>query len=89
MAAGLVVGVAFSSPLPHVHQTMLGALAGVVAAAGASGPSGIARRIALVAAVSERRLLDTLVGCGVALVATYLLWPRDTEEDGVPVPSSP
>ena len=24
-----------------------------------------------------RRLLDTALGCAIALVATYLLWPRD------------
>ena len=25
------------------------------------------------------RLVDTIVGCAFALVATYLLWPRDRE----------
>jgi uncharacterized membrane protein YccC len=35
---------------------------------------------------AERRLLDTVVGCGIAVVATYLLWPRDSEsEQSVPV----
>ena len=35
---------------------------------------------------AERRLLDTVVGCGIALVATYLLWPRDSDsEQSVPV----
>lgn len=53
MACGLVVGAALSGPLPHVRATLVAALAGVVvAAAGASGPSGIARRVALLAAGS-------------------------------------
>ena len=35
------------------------------------------------------RLLDTILGCGIALVATYLLWPRDREDkDTVPVPAT-
>jgi hypothetical protein len=52
MAAGLIAGVALSSPLPHFRGTMLGALAGlIVAAAGSSGPSLISRRVALITAV--------------------------------------
>jgi uncharacterized membrane protein YccC len=35
---------------------------------------------------STHRLLDTLIGCAIALVATYLLWPRDEEADE-PVPA--
>jgi hypothetical protein len=32
---------------------------------------------------------DTIVGCAIALVATYLLWPRDKEsEQTVPVPAT-
>jgi MFS family permease len=35
-----------------------------------------------------RRLLDTIVGCAIALVFTYLLWPRDREsEEGAAVPA--
>jgi hypothetical protein len=35
------------------------------------------------------RLLDTIVGCAIALVATYLLWPRDREDkETVPVPAT-
>ena len=35
------------------------------------------------------RLLDTIIGCAIALVATYLLWPRDREEEEtVPVPAT-
>jgi uncharacterized membrane protein YccC len=33
------------------------------------------------------RLLDTVIGCTVALLATYLLWPRDREDkEMVPAP---
>ena len=34
-----------------------------------------------------KRLLDTIVGCAVALVATYLLWARDRETEAAPVPA--
>jgi uncharacterized membrane protein YccC len=35
------------------------------------------------------RLLDTIAGCAIALVATYLLWPRDREAaETVPVPAT-
>jgi uncharacterized membrane protein YccC len=35
---------------------------------------------------AERRLLDTVLGCAIALVATYVLGPRDREtEKPVPV----
>jgi hypothetical protein len=51
MAAGLLAGVALSSPLPNFRGTMLGALAGlIVAAAGSGGPSLISRRVALITA---------------------------------------
>jgi MFS family permease len=33
---------------------------------------------------STHRLLDTVVGCAVALLANYLLWPRDSEADEAP-----
>src|SRR4029450_7789064 len=37
---------------------------------------------------AERRLVDTAVGCAVALIATYLLWPRDREvKEPVPAPT--
>lgn len=37
---------------------------------------------------AERRLVDTAVGCAVALIATYLLWPRDREvKEPVPEPT--
>jgi uncharacterized membrane protein YccC len=35
-----------------------------------------------------KRVLDTAIGCAIALVATYLLWPSDEETDEpVPVPT--
>lgn len=37
---------------------------------------------------AQRRLLDTILGCAIALVATYLLWPRDREtQEPVPAPT--
>jgi hypothetical protein len=51
MACGLFVGTALGAALPHFRGTLLAALAGIiVAAAGAAGPSGISRRLALIAA---------------------------------------
>ena len=32
-------------------------------------------------------LVDTIVGCAVALGATYLRWPRDRETEAAPVPA--
>jgi hypothetical protein len=43
---------------------------------------------ALVGDWAGRRVLDTLLGCTIALLASYLLWPRDREtEETVPVAS--
>jgi uncharacterized membrane protein YccC len=37
---------------------------------------------------AQHRLLDVLLGCAIALAATYLLWPRDqAEEATAPVPT--
>ena len=42
-----------------------------------------------IAGWAGHRLLDTMLGCGIALVATYLLWPRDREaKDTVPAPAT-
>ncbi|HET9322790.1 MAG TPA: FUSC family protein [Gaiellaceae bacterium] len=42
-----------------------------------------------VAGWAGHRLLDTMLGCAIALVATYLLWPRDREaKETVPVPAT-
>ena len=51
LVCGLAVGIAFSAALPHFRATLLSALTGaIVAAASSGGPSGIARRLAFVAA---------------------------------------
>ncbi|MCL8026573.1 FUSC family protein [Nocardioides bruguierae] len=67
----LLVGLAYQPVLP--------VLAGAVSALGVvllvGAPTGAAEELAL------RRLVDTLVGAGLALVATYLLWPRDRPDD--------
>jgi hypothetical protein len=37
----------------------------------------------------RRRLLDTILGCAIALAATYLLWPKDRENpETIPVPAT-
>jgi Fusaric acid resistance protein-like len=41
-----------------------------------------------IAVWAQRRLLDILLGCAIALTATYLLWPKDrAAEPTVPVPA--
>ena len=36
-----------------------------------------------------RRLVDTILGCAIALAATYLLWPSDRDAEApVPVPAT-
>jgi uncharacterized membrane protein YccC len=39
-----------------------------------------------IAGWAGQRIVDVLVGCAIALVATYLFWPRDTENEA-PVPA--
>jgi|SRR5262245_24241717 len=64
-ACGLFVGGALGAALPEFRGTLLAALAGVVvAAAGSSGPSGISRRLALVAAASELVLATVAFATG-------------------------
>jgi uncharacterized membrane protein YccC len=38
-----------------------------------------------IAGWAGHRLLDTVIGCAIAVVATYLFWPGD-REDEQPVP---
>jgi hypothetical protein len=81
MAAGLIAGVALSSPLPNFRGAMLGGLAGlVVAAAGSGGPSAISRRVALITAALGLVLIAIAFGIGghpvwaaVAMAAVALL----------------
>jgi uncharacterized membrane protein YccC len=72
----LLVGIGLSPPYPIIG----GGLTTVGSILLAGAPTGE------VAGWAERRPLDTVVGCALALVATYLLWPRDrATQDPVPV----
>ena len=71
--AAILLGVAYQPTVPM--------LAGGLAAMGAillvGAPSGAIGTWAL------HRVLDTALGCALALASTYLLWPRDeAEADG-------
>src|SRR5262245_4345919 len=80
-AGGLFIGGALGSALPEVRGTLLAALAGVVvAASGSAGPSGVARRLARVAAAAEFVLAvvafstgNRAVWAGLAMGAVALL----------------
>lgn len=70
MVCGLVAGAALTGLLPDFRGTLLGALAGViVAAAGSGGPSGISRRVALIAAASGFLLMTIAFATG-----THPVW---------------
>jgi uncharacterized membrane protein YccC len=72
-------GIGLSPPYPIVG----GGLTTIESVLLAGAPTGD------IAGWAERRLLDTIVGCAIAVVATYLLWPRDREtEETVPVPAT-
>jgi hypothetical protein len=72
----LFSGVGLSPPYPILG----GGLTTIGSVLMAGAPTGA------IGTWSTHRLLDTLVGCGIALVATYLLWPRDDEADeAIPV----
>jgi hypothetical protein len=73
----LFTGVGLSPPYPIVA----GALTTIGSVLFAGAPTGDATSWA------GHRLLDTLVGCAVALTATYLLWPRDRESESAAVPA--
>jgi MFS family permease len=69
-------GIGLSPPYPIVG----GGLTSVGSILLAGAPTGD------VTGWAGNRLLDTMAGCAIALVATYLLWPRDREaEETVPV----
>jgi Fusaric acid resistance protein-like len=76
----LLAGIGFSPPYPIIG----GALTSIGSILMAGGPSGA------VGTWTTHRVIDTVVGCAIALVATYLLWPRDSEADEpVPVAATP
>jgi uncharacterized membrane protein YccC len=74
----LLAGIGLSPPYPLVG----GGLTAIGSILLAGAPTGDVDGWAV------HRLLDTVVGCALALVATYLLWPSDEEEEApVPVPT--
>lgn len=73
----LILGVAYQPTYP--------VLSGAASAAGAVLLVGAPA--AAVGTWAGHRLLDTLVGCALALVPMYLLWPRDPVEDKLPASS--
>jgi uncharacterized membrane protein YccC len=75
----LFAGIGLGPPYPIVG----GGLTAIGSILMAGAPTGA------IGTWSTHRLLDTLVGCAIALVANYLLWPRDTEaQEAPPVASS-
>jgi MFS family permease len=73
----LFAGVGLSPPYP----ILAGALTTIGSVLLAGAPTGD------VTSWAGNRLLDTIAGCAIALVATYLLWPRDRETAAAPVPA--
>jgi uncharacterized membrane protein YccC len=75
----LFSGIGLSPPYPIVG----GGLTAIGSILLAGAPTGD------IAGWAGHRLLDTIVGCAIALVAMYLLWPRDRPaETTVPVAAS-
>jgi len=73
----LFAGIGYSPPYPLLG----GALTTIGSILLAGAPTGD------IAGWAGRRVVDTLVGCAIALIATYLFWPRDREtEAGAAVP---
>ena len=70
--AAVLLSIALSPPYPIVAGG-LGAMGAVVLVGAPAGDIG---------SWAGHRLLDTLIGCGLALAAMYLLWPRDKADDG-------
>jgi uncharacterized membrane protein YccC len=79
---GIVIlfgGVGLSAPYPVIG----GGLTTIGSVLMAGAPTGA------IGTWSTHRLLDTVVGCAIALVANYLFWPRDNEaEEPVPAATS-
>jgi hypothetical protein len=73
----LFIGIGLSPPYPIVG----GGLTTIGAILLAGAPTGD------IAGWAGHRLIDTVVGCAIAVAATYLLWPRDRETtETVPAP---
>ncbi len=67
----LLVGIAYKPTYP-LQAGALSAMGAVLLVAGPAGDLG---------AWAGHRLLDTLLGCAMALASTHLLWPRDKPDD--------
>jgi uncharacterized membrane protein YccC len=67
----LFAGIGYSPPYPLLG----GGLTTIGSILMAGAPSGD------IAGWAGRRVVDTLVGCAIALIATYLFWPRDHEAE--------
>jgi uncharacterized membrane protein YccC len=67
----VLVGIAYKPTYP-LQAGALSATGAVLLVAGPAGNPG---------AWAGHRLLDTLLGCAMALASTYLLGPRDTPDD--------
>lgn len=70
-----LVGIVYKRTYP-LQAGALSAMGAVLLVAGPAGDLG---------AWAGRRLFDTLLGCGLALASTYLLWPRDKPDDDIVV----
>ena len=69
----VLVGIAYKPTYP-LQAGALSAMGAVLLVAGPAGNLG---------AWAGHRLLDTLLGCAMAVASTYLLWPRDKPDDDV------
>ena len=69
----LLVGIAYKRTYP----LQAGALSAMGAILLVAGPTGDLDTWA------GHRLLDTLLGCAMALASTYLLWPKDKPDDDI------
>jgi hypothetical protein len=74
----LFTGIGLGPPYPIIG----GGLTSIGSILMAGAPTGA------IGTWSTHRLLDTIIGCAIAIVADYLLWPRDTGSD-TPVPVPP
>lgn len=65
----ILAGIGLSPPYPTVG----GGLTAIGSILLAGAPTGD------IAGWAGHRLLDVVIGCAIALAATYLLWPKDRE----------
>jgi uncharacterized membrane protein YccC len=65
----ILVGIGLSAPYPILG----GGLTAIGSILLAGAPTGD------IAGWAGHRLVDVVIGCAIALAATYLLWPKDSE----------